>query len=68
MQLTGTWRTLRDRKVSAQERKTTTRNRFRSAAFEVRGVHRRRKRFRDSNCVRNQREECTIAGQGSAEL
>src|SRR5262245_39392024 len=45
----------------------TRANPFRSrenplVAFEVRGVHRRRKRFQVANPLRNQREECTTGG------
>jgi helix-turn-helix protein len=38
------------------------------AGFEVRGVHRRRKRFRGANPAPDQQEECTTAGAQSAKV
>src|SRR5881628_1221891 len=37
------------------------------AGFEVRGVHRRRKRFRSAHCAPDPQKECTIGGPNRAE-
>lgn len=36
--------------------------------FEVRGVHRRRKRFREANYLSDQQKECTTGGVKSARV